>query len=85
MSQEPRNEELDKYRASNLEIKEVPMSCPYFQEGYFGICVASDAVHVPSIAEIETFCFKVFYTSCPNFDTAKGRDTEITYNGVGDQ
>lgn len=43
------------------------MSCPYFKEGHFGICVAPDAIHVPSIAEVETFCFRVFYESCPNF------------------
>jgi len=43
------------------------VSCPYFKEGYFGICVAPDAIHVPSIGEIETFCFRVFYESCPKF------------------
>jgi hypothetical protein len=43
------------------------MSCPYFKEGYFGICVAPDAVHVPSIAEMETLCFKTRYAACPNF------------------
>ena len=43
------------------------MSCPYFKEGYFGICVAPDAIHVPSIAEMEKFCFRVRYESCPNF------------------
>ena len=43
------------------------MSCPYFREGSFGICVAPDAIHVPSIAEMETLCFKTRYTACPNF------------------
>ncbi len=42
------------------------MSCPYFKEGYFGICVAPDAIHVPTIAEMETYCFKVGYEICPN-------------------
>ncbi len=43
------------------------MSCPYFKEGYFGICVAPDAIHVPSIAEMEKFCFRVRYENCPKF------------------
>jgi hypothetical protein len=43
------------------------MSCPYFREGYFGICVAPDAIHVPSITEMETLCFKARYAACPNF------------------
>ncbi len=43
------------------------MSCPYFKEGYFGICVAPDAIHVPNIAEMETFCFKERYGACPSF------------------
>jgi hypothetical protein len=43
------------------------MSCPYFKEGYFGICVAPDAIHVPSIAEMEKFCFRARYESCPSF------------------
>ncbi|MDA8434195.1 MAG: hypothetical protein M0Z60_14720 [Nitrospiraceae bacterium] len=42
------------------------MSCPYFREGYFGICVAPDAVHVPNIQELESFCFRTWYTRCPS-------------------
>ncbi|MCL5022861.1 MAG: hypothetical protein M1497_05795 [Nitrospirae bacterium] len=48
------------------------MSCPYFKEGYFGICVAPEAVHVASIAEMETFCFRVTYEKCPNFADGDG-------------
>jgi hypothetical protein len=48
------------------------MSCPYFREGYFGICVAPDAIHVPSIAEMETLCFKARYAACPSF-------TDVTF------
>lgn len=43
------------------------MCCPYFREGYFGICVAPDAIHVPGIAELEKFCFRKRYKSCPSF------------------
>ncbi len=42
------------------------MSCPYFKEGTFGICVAPDAIHVPSIKEMENFCFRTSYGKCPN-------------------
>jgi hypothetical protein len=42
------------------------MSCPYFKEGYFGLCVASDAIHVPSIDEMERLCFRSWYRTCPN-------------------
>ncbi len=45
------------------------MSCPYFKEGIFGICVAPDAIHVPSISEMEKFCFRSWYGSCPNLAT----------------
>ena len=42
------------------------MSCPYFKEGYFGVCVAPDAIHVPGIEEMERFCFRSWYGNCPN-------------------
>jgi len=66
---------------SDLEIinkfTEVPMSCPYFKEGYFGICVAPEAIHVPAIAEMESFCFKEHYGECPSFSVdEKSEDTE---------
>jgi hypothetical protein len=47
------------------------MSCPYFKEGYFGICVAPDAIHVPGIAEMESFCFRPYYEACPNFSVVE--------------
>jgi hypothetical protein len=53
------------------------MSCPYFKEGYFGICVAPDAIHVPGLAEMESFCFRDDHHACPNFSVVeKSRDTE---------
>ncbi len=42
------------------------MSCPYFKEGYFGICVAPDAVHVPNIRELERYCFRPWFRRCPS-------------------
>lgn len=47
------------------------MNCPYFKEGYFGICDAPDAIHVPSIVEMESFCFKAHHKACPNFSCVK--------------
>lgn len=31
--------------------------CPYFKNGYFGSCTASSSNYVPSIAEMERYCF----------------------------
>jgi len=60
------------------------MSCPYLREATFGICVAPDAIHVPSIAEMEKFCFKTRYETCPNFtDKEYSRETEpILHRGM---
>ena len=54
------------------------MSCPYFKEGYFAVCDASNSIHVPTIAEMETFCFKANYENCPNFDLEDISDPKDT-------
>jgi hypothetical protein len=41
------------------------MSCPYFDEGYFGTCAASETRYVPSIKQMETYCFQQNYRLCP--------------------
>ena len=41
------------------------MNCPYFDEGYFGTCGASESRYVPSIERMETYCFKKAYRRCP--------------------
>jgi hypothetical protein len=33
------------------------MSCPYFKDGYFGICVAFESMYIPGIEKMETYCF----------------------------
>jgi hypothetical protein len=48
------------------DLKEAFMSCPYFKESYFAICVAPDAIHIPSIDEMERLCFRSWYRTCPN-------------------
>ncbi len=60
------------------------MSCPYFKEGYFGICVAPDAIHVPGIDEMERFCFRSWYGNCPNIaflNYYQDREEFYTNNG----
>jgi hypothetical protein len=42
------------------------MSCPYFKEGYVGVCVASESMYVPSINKLETNCFSEEYRCCTN-------------------
>jgi len=42
------------------------MSCPYFEEGYFGICCASGSHHMPSLDTMEKYCFKNHYKLCPS-------------------
>ena len=46
------------------------MSCPYFIEDYFGFCARSDSTYVPSIAEMERYCFKDCFTLCPIFEAS---------------
>ncbi len=41
--------------------------CPLFKNGYFGICTASGSNHVPSIAEMEQYCFSENFL-CPIFE-----------------
>jgi len=41
------------------------MSCPYFDEGNFSTCSASESRYVPSIERMETYCFKKTYRFCP--------------------
>ena len=42
------------------------MSCPYFKEGYVGVCAASESMYVPSINKLETCCFREGYRRCTN-------------------
>jgi hypothetical protein len=41
------------------------MSCPYYEEEYFGTCRASESRYVPSIGIMEKYCFKKSYRLCP--------------------
>ncbi len=41
--------------------------CPFFKNGYFGVCTASGSNYVPSIAEMEQYCFNENFL-CPIFE-----------------
>jgi len=41
------------------------MSCPYFDEAYFGTCCASESRYVPSMEKRESYCFRRTYRFCP--------------------
>jgi len=45
------------------------MSCPYFKEGYFGVCIAFEMMYTPSIDRMETYCFTEQYRPCPSLDS----------------
>jgi hypothetical protein len=42
------------------------MSCPYFKEGFAGVCIAFELMYIPSIARMETYCFNEHYRLCPS-------------------
>ncbi len=54
--------------------------CPYFKNGYFGSCTASASNHIPTIAEMEDYCFGES-ERCPFFAdaTAKGVALDTEY------
>jgi hypothetical protein len=51
------------------------MSCPYFKESYFAICVVPNAIHIPTIDEMERLCFRSSYRNCPNIARMEDPET----------
>ena len=47
------------------------MGCPCFITDYVGCCGEAEIMYIPSIAEMEEFCFTHKYGSCKLF---KGKD-----------
>ena len=45
------------------------MSCPYFKDGYFGICLAFESMYIPGIEKMETYCFSDQHRLCPHLAT----------------
>ncbi len=61
--------------------------CPYFKNGYFGSCTASASNHIPTIAEMEAYCFGQS-RSCSFFMDAtsnKGRTSALDAKSKYDQ
>ncbi len=49
------------------------MSCPFFKQEYVGACAAGESPHVPSIAELERYCFRAEFGGCPHFMQSRVR------------
>jgi hypothetical protein len=58
------------------------MSCPYFTEDYFGFCARSNSPYVPSIAEMERYCFKDSFTFCPIFEASSTKNEMKGYKNT---
>ncbi len=43
------------------------MNCPCFKETSIGLCDASRKLYVPSIAEMDKYCYKTSFRHCPLF------------------
>jgi hypothetical protein len=52
------------------------MSCPYFREGYVGVCIAFELIFIPSIARMETYCFNEHYGLCPSLASYMSEPSE---------
>lgn len=64
------------------------MACPLFLADYAGFCRASESLYVPSIDELEHFCFTGIFGSCRLFrksmketTTAQVKPAELKING----
>ena len=60
--------------------KKADMSCPYFRDGYVGICIAFELMYIPSIARMGTYCFNEDHRLCPSLtsympETFTGNDS----------
>jgi hypothetical protein len=53
------------------------MTCPCFIADYVGFCNASDVLYVPSINELEQFCFTRRFSSCKLFETDGSKNETI--------
>ncbi len=56
------------------------MRCPYFEDAYVGVCNASDFPCVPTIAEMEQYCFRNNYRSCRTFEASVSRKKVSAYH-----
>lgn len=49
------------------------MLCNYFHDETFGFCSADGNGHVPTIYEMERYCFSKYYRTCPRHAEAESR------------
>lgn len=53
------------------------MTCPCFISESIGVCVSSDLPFVPTVAEMEKYCFKKSFSFCPNYKPLNHKETVI--------
>jgi hypothetical protein len=56
------------------------MSCPYFRESYFALCARSNSTYVPSIAEMEQYCFKDKFYFCPIIKASLAKKLKMRFD-----
>ena len=54
-------------------------SCHFFQKGYFGKCSACESEHIPSIADMDKYCFKE-NARCPIFEIHNAKECQTGDN-----
>ncbi len=47
------------------------MHCPFFKDGYFGMCDAVEFLHVPGIDQLGSYCVRSEHILCPHYRLAK--------------
>ena len=50
-------------------------SCHFFKKGYFGKCSASESEHIPSIADMDRYCFRE-NARCPILETRNAKECQ---------
>ena len=54
-------------------------SCHFFKKGYFGTCSASESEHIPSIADMDRYCFKE-NARCPIYEIHNAKESQSREN-----
>jgi hypothetical protein len=62
------------HRVNSFASWSVNMTCPCFVADYVGFCNVSDVLYVPSINELEHFCFTRSFSSCKLFKGNESKD-----------
>ena len=54
-------------------------SCHFFKKGYFGKCSAAESEYIPSIADMDRYCFRE-NARCPVFETHNAKKCQNNGN-----